>query len=177
MRRLAILLMLLAVAATACGGSDDTTEAVDEAVADAQADAEDAADEVADAVDEAVEDAGAGAGAIDAEACTEAAEALTAVPQSIATALTGQIDVDEVKAQAQLVADLDVPEEFAADFQVIADTYAEVASTLDGIQLEPGAIPDADTQAALTELSTALGDPAYTTASTNVSAYFAGGCQ
>lgn len=192
MRRTAIFLMLIALMATACGGSDDAQTAADEAPVDAAELADQITDDVVDVVDEALSevpgaadaaadaadaDAGAAAGVINTEACTAAAEALSAVPQSIATALTGQVDIAEVDAQVQALADLDVPEQYAADFQVIADAYAEVASTLDGITLEPGAIPDADTQAELTELSTALSDSGYVAASTNLSGYFAGGCQ
>ncbi|HUG84364.1 MAG TPA: hypothetical protein VMM13_07350, partial [Euzebya sp.] len=164
MRRSLIILVLIATSATACGGADDTADTT----------ADDVAEEVGDAVDDVAETAGDAAAGIDSAACTEAAEALTAVPAAIGTALSGQGDLAETSAQAQALADLadDVPEQYQADFQVIADTYSEVASTLEGITLEPGTVPDAETQAALTELSTSLSDGAFVTASTNVTAYF-----
>ncbi|MGI9018788.1 MAG: hypothetical protein ACR2HR_17065 [Euzebya sp.] len=164
MRRLVIILAVLATFTTACGGADTTS---DSGSTSSSAD-DTSADAPADAV-----------AGIDSAACTEAANALTAVPQSIATALTGTVDKAEVQSQIQAITDLadSVPDEFQADFQIIADTYSEAASTLDGINLEPGQVPDAETQAALTDLSAAFSDGAFATASANLSGYFAAGCQ
>lgn len=166
-----IIISLLTLLLTACSGasevSDDPSTADVEAGADVEADADAPAETGGDVT------------AIDASQCSEIAEALTAVPQGLAGAATGSVDTSGLQAQAQSLADAAdlVPAEYSDDFQVVADAFASIASTLDGVTIEPGQVPDADTIAALTDLSAELSSGEFTTASANISAYFAGGCQ
>lgn len=182
-RFIAVLFTLLAVLGAACSGSDDVADGASEA-ADTDLDAVVQADptDESDAADEAEagDTGGDSAGAtIDASQCTEIAEALSSVPAALSTAATGQADLSALQDQAEAFSEVadQVPAEVADDFQVVADVFAEIASTLDGVSLEPGQVPDQATIDALTELSTTLSDPAYSAASTNVAAFFAGGCQ
>lgn len=171
MRVFMLMLAVLALALTGCGGSEDP---VVDADADVQADADDGSAQA----DVAVE-AEADTRALDSEQCQEIAQALQDVPSAVGDAATGQVDAEALQAQAdalQGVAD-EVPAEISGDFQVVADAFDEIAATLAGTDLQPGEAPSAEDQAALQELSTTLSDSEFATASSNISAYFAGGCQ
>ncbi len=172
-----ILALLLSVLAAACGGADDTAEdtddAGDEAAADVDADVEATTDEDGTAeVDAEV------SGTIDAAACQEAADALNAVPSALADATTGRAQAAAIMEQANAFLELadSVPDEYASDFQVLGDTFNEIASALEGIDLESGEVPDQEALTQLQELSTTLSGPEITEASTNVGEYFAAGC-
>ena len=170
-----IIISLLTLLLTACSGASEVSD--DPTTADVEAGADVGADAPADA--DAPAETGGDVTAIDASQCTEIAEALTAVPQGLAGAATGSVDTSGLQAQAQSLADAAdlVPAEYSDDFQVVADAFSSSASALDGVTIEPGQVPDADTIAALTDLSTELSSGEFTTASANISAYFAGGCQ
>lgn len=171
MRYFMLVFIALALAVTGCSGSDDPA-------VDADVDVDAAADDDSAEADVAIE-AEADTGAIDSERCQEIAQALQDVPTAVTDAATGQIDTAAIQAQAdalQEVAD-QVPAEISDDFQVVADAFGEIATTLSGTDLQPGEAPSAEDQAALTELGTTLSDTEFATASANISTYFAGGCQ
>jgi hypothetical protein len=172
MRALTALLLILCLGLAACGGGEETTDTADTDSASASAPAEEGADDTAG-------DDTAAAEGIDADQCQEIAQALADASTAVGEAAAGTGDTAAIQAQADAFAEVadQVPAEFSADFQVVADAFSEIASTLAEVDLQPGEVPDAEAQAALTELGTTLSDSEYATASANISTYFAGGCQ
>ena len=169
MRYFMLVFMALALAVAGCSGTDDP--AVDADV-DVEATAEGDSAEADVAVD------AEASGNIDAEQCQQVAEALQSVPAAMAGAATGNVDAEAVQAQAeafQEVAD-QVPDEISGDFQVVADAFDEIATTLGEVDLSSGSVSPED-QAALQELSSTLSGTDFTTASTNIGEYFTAGCQ
>lgn len=166
MRAALIILSLLAVLATACG-SDDTGSAEltdDTAIASAEVDGDaDATVEVdGDATAVTTDVAGLG------ERCTEITEAFTAIPAALGSAATGTADADAIRAQADAFAEVaaDVPAEYAGDFQLYADYFANIA-----VAVESG------DPAELATVASTGSSADFTAASSNLATFFANGCQ
>jgi hypothetical protein len=175
-----LLTLTLTLTLAGCGGDQqpaDVAASLAEEV-DTQVDGVDteeaiaAAEEAADTAASAVEELDT-SGAIDADACRDAARALTAVPQTLAQ----QGDAEDIESASQALEDLDVPEEHADDLQVIADAHRDAAAALEGIELDAGSTPTPEQQAAFEEAAAAVGTEAYATAVGELSQFFAAGCQ
>src|SRR5438093_10879439 len=68
------------------------------------------------------------------------------------------------------------PKEIRADFQLIAATYAKIASALKGIDTTSGKTPDPQALAKLQKIASELNQPALTKAQTHITAWTQANC-
>ncbi len=136
MRWLALLVLALALVAAGCGGSDDESSAADETTIEETTTSEETTTE--DTTSEETTDDGDLSGVLADEDCLQ----LASIGAKFSEALTGASD-EEAAAAFQQLAD-EVPDEIQADVQVLADWFAEYASKLQDIGLQPGQTPNAE---------------------------------
>lgn len=139
MRRLALLLMALALVAVGCGGSDDESSAVDETTVEETTVAEDTT--TVETTDTDL------SGALGDEDCL----ALAGVGASIAQAFSGAVDSGDEADLDELASK--VPEEIRADVETLARALATYSEEIQDIGIEAGATPSAEQ---LQELQTAI---------------------
>lgn len=183
MRR-GLLVAVLALLIAACGGSDEpTTTTGGSSDAAASAGASEAAGGDTAASEAGTEAAGSeaaagGGGELTQADCQQALAALQALPTAIAGATTGGADTAAIAAQAEAflaVADK-APAEIADDMRTIGGVFQDVATTLEGVDLQSGQVPPPEALQQLTELSTRLSSAEITEASTNISTFFSTNC-
>jgi hypothetical protein len=137
MRWLALLVLAVALVAAGCGGGDDDSSASGDTAIEETTTTEDTTS------DDTTTDDGDLSGVLADEDCRE----LVSIGATFSQALSGATDQDAAEAFQDLVDD--VPDEIQADVQVLADWFAEYASKLQDVGIQPGQVPTAEQLAQL----------------------------
>ena len=158
-RRLMVLLLAaLALAAAGCGGDDssDASGDTDTTVVE-ETTTEETTEETTTEESTTEETTLSGK-------CAEFAGLGAKISQAMAG---GNAGLDEASALFDELAS-QVPDEIKADFQVIADNFADIAEVMKDIDLAPGEQPSAEDLAKLQELTSSLNSTEVTQASANI---------
>lgn len=159
-RKLMVLLLAaLALAAAGCGGDDssDASGDTDTTVVEATTADETTTEETTTEETTTEETTLSGK-------CAEFAGLGAKISQAMAG---GNAGLDEASELFDELAS-QVPDEIKADFQVIADNFADIAEVMRDIDLAPGEQPSAEDLAKLQELTSSLNSTEVTQASANI---------
>ena len=168
MRWLALLVLALALVAAGCGGGDDDSSAADDTTIEETTTTEDTTSEDTTSDDDLSDDDLSGV--LADEDCRE----LVNISVTFGQAIAGATDSEAAEAFQDLVDD--VPSEIQADVQILADWFAEYASTLQDIGIQAGQVPDAQQLAELQAAFAALDQEEVSAASERLSTWAQENC-
>lgn len=174
----ALVLAVLALVATGCGGDDSSS---DEAVQTESTATEETTEETTDeTASESVEDEStdtetSGGGSVSDE-CLQLNEAALEVGKAFST-LSGNdpASVEQAAEAFQEFADK-APDAVKDDFGILADTFSGYAELLKDVDLTSGATPDAETLAKIQEFATGDGAKQAQEASARITAWSTENC-
>jgi len=172
-RKLMVLLLAaLALAAAGCGG-DDSNEAsgdTDTTVVEETTTTED------DSTETATEDDSTATATGDDDVLGGKCAEFAGLGARISQAMSGgNAGLEEASALFDELAS-EVPDEIKADFEVIAENFAQIAEVLKDVDLAAGETPSAEDLAKLQELTTSINSTEVQQASENIEAWAQANC-
>jgi hypothetical protein len=175
---LLLVVAALGLAVAGCGGSDNktsggTTAATTEVATTTEATTTEAATTVAATTVAATTTSTDVSGVASAANCRELAGLGAKLGQALSGAGGG--DIEAVATFLKQFADK-TPADIRADFQVVADAYAKIATALKGVNLTPGQTPSADVIARLSKLGQELDQAKLAAASQHIAAWVQKNC-
>jgi hypothetical protein len=175
---IALAVMALAFAGAGCGGGDDeaSTDTDSVTITDSVGTDEETTDE--DTTDEETTDDGTDTDVtgfdFSSEECQDLVNASAAFSQAFGSAATGEDLSDEAQAFEEFADN--APEEIRADMQVLAGAYAEIIEALGDVDLDPGAVPNAQQAAELTQALASINQAGVSEAGQRISTWAQENC-